>query len=76
MRRLPNINEVISKVTSRAVALQKEAAYRPPVDISGNMTVPVAALMAKFATSLRTVNTDEISLQDVADFVSQVARQQ
>lgn len=74
MRRLPNINEVISRVTARATSLQKEAEYKPPVDISGRMTVPVAALMAKFAASLRKVNADEISLQDVAKFITGVTR--
>lgn len=72
MRRLPNVNDVVSRVTARAISLQKEAEYRPPVDISGKMTVPVATLMAKFAASLRQVDAEEISLQDVKEFVDGV----
>lgn len=77
MRRLPNVGQVCSEVLERANKPQSEGLEKEAAQVPGTeYTVPVAQLLSKFATYLRSVNTNDLSLKEVQTFKDRVTEQQ
>lgn len=74
MKRLPKTREVIAEVTkiaSQAVEREKIASYREP---GSEFNVAVAKQLAKLASTLRTVQPNAVTYDEVLSFGQDLLR--
>ena len=72
MKRLPNVSTVIEHVKVRADACRAEQMQKVAEENQPSFSVALAGQLYKLAQRIRDLDTDEITMNDVHNFVNQL----